>query len=151
MFGISIDAENPRIRLPANRAGLLAFGIGGPRADRWGGLPTRRGAIAIGDPLACRVLDELAADLALALSHVVHLLHPEAIVLGGGLSLVGEPLRQAVALALPGYVMQVFHPVLAVRLALAGRRRRFRRVRWNSPGEWLKTNASAGNTRAGLR
>jgi aspartate kinase len=38
---------------------------------------------------------EFAQDLAFGLSHVVHLLHPEVIVLGGGLSLIGEPLCAA--------------------------------------------------------
>ena len=37
-------------------------------------------------------LDALAQDLAFALSGMVHLVHPQVIVLGGGLSLVGEPL-----------------------------------------------------------
>ncbi len=79
-----------------------------------------RPALAAEDPRARQVLDELSGDLALALSHVVHLLHPAAIVLGGGLSLVGEPLRRAVAAALPGFVMEAFHPVPAIRLATLG-------------------------------
>ena len=41
-----------------------------------------------------------------------------AIVIGGGLSLIGEPLRQAVAEALPPYVMDSFRP--GPRLVLAG-------------------------------
>src|SRR5438093_8933159 len=49
---------------------------------------------------AKRILNETAEDLAFGLSHVVHLFHPEVIVLGGGLSLVGEPLRAAVEGAL---------------------------------------------------
>jgi glucokinase len=42
------------------------------------------------------------------------------IVMGGGLSLIGQPLRRAVADALPGQVMEVFHPVPPVRLAALG-------------------------------
>jgi glucokinase len=53
-------------------------------------------ALSEGDPVARRVIEETAEDLAFGLSHVVHLCHPELIVLGGGLSLVGEPLRSAV-------------------------------------------------------
>ena len=49
-----------------------------------------------GDAVAKRLLKETAEDLAFGLSHVVHLLHPEVIILGGGLSGVGEPLRAAV-------------------------------------------------------
>ncbi|HAM71250.1 MAG TPA: sugar kinase [Verrucomicrobiales bacterium] len=74
-------------------------------------------AVAEQDPLAGRILSETAEDLAFALSHVVHLFHPEVIVLGGGLSLVGEPLRSAVAGMLPRFLMEVFHP--GPRIALA--------------------------------
>lgn len=75
-------------------------------------------ALAQGDALAQRILDEVADDLAFGLSHVTQLLHPEVIVLGGGLSLVGEPLRVAVATALTRYVMEAFAP--GPRVALAG-------------------------------
>ncbi|HEY6226515.1 MAG TPA: ROK family protein, partial [Verrucomicrobiae bacterium] len=50
-------------------------------------------ALVADDPLAAKILKDTAEDLAFALSHVVHLCHPEVIVIGGGLSLVGEPLR----------------------------------------------------------
>ncbi len=65
-------------------------------------------ALAENDPLAHAILSEFADNLAFGLSHVVHLMHPERMVLGGGLSLLGEPLRGAVAAALPRYVMEVF-------------------------------------------
>lgn len=77
-------------------------------------------ALARGDAAARRLLRETAEDLAFGLSHVVHLMHPAVIVLGGGLSLVGEPLRQAVAGALPGGLMEVFRPGPEVRLAGLG-------------------------------
>jgi glucokinase len=69
------------------------------------------------DTAAIRVLSEVAEDLAFGLSHVVHLLHPEVVVLGGGLSGVGEPLRAAVERALPAFVMDAFAP--GPRIALA--------------------------------
>lgn len=75
-------------------------------------------ALAQGDALAQRILDEVADDLAFGLSHVTQLMHPEVIVLGGGLSLVGEPLRAAVANALKRYVMEAFAP--GPRVVLAG-------------------------------
>ena len=75
-------------------------------------------ALAENDPLAEAILSEFADNLAFGLSHVVQLMHPERIVLGGGLALVGEPLRDAVAAALPRYVMEVFGP--GPELALAG-------------------------------
>jgi glucokinase len=75
-------------------------------------------ALAQGDALAQRILDEVADDLAFGLSHVTQLMHPEVVVLGGGLSLVGEPLRAAVATRLRRYVMEAFAP--GPRVVLAG-------------------------------
>jgi glucokinase len=77
-------------------------------------------ALNQGDEEARRILDETADDLAYGLSHAVHLLHPQAIILGGGLSLLGEPLRLAVAQKIQRYVMQAFQPGPEIRLALLG-------------------------------
>lgn len=77
-------------------------------------------ALAAGDEAAHKIINEVAGDLAFALSHVTHLFHPEVIVLGGGLSLIGEPLRAAVATALPHLVMEVFHGGPPIRLAALG-------------------------------
>jgi glucokinase len=77
-------------------------------------------ALQQGDAAAKRVLHETAEDLALGLSHVVHLFHPEVILLGGGLSLVGEPLRAAVERALHSFTMEAFAPALRIRLAGLG-------------------------------
>lgn len=65
-------------------------------------------ALKAGDRQAGQILAETADDLAFGLSHATHLFHPHVIVLGGGLSLIGEPFRAAVAGALPGYLMKVF-------------------------------------------
>jgi glucokinase len=73
--------------------------------------------IKAGNPVAQNILAETADDLAFGLSHVVHLAHPEIIVLGGGLSLVGEPLRAAVEKSLRKYIMHAFAP--GPRIALA--------------------------------
>ena len=77
-------------------------------------------ALMGGDPAAGRVVREIAADLAFALSHAVHLFHPAVIVLGGGLSLIGESLRTAVAAHLPLHLMEAFAPGPEVRLAALG-------------------------------
>ncbi len=77
-------------------------------------------ALAAHDVLATRLLDETVDDLAFGLSHVVNLLHPEIIILGGGLALLGEPLRSRVENQLPRYVMDSFQP--GPRVALAGLR-----------------------------
>ncbi len=77
-------------------------------------------ALRQGDAAAKRLLQETAEDLAFGLSHVVHLFHPEVIILGGGLSGVGEPLRAAVASALGRFVMEVFAPAPSIALARLG-------------------------------
>ena len=77
-------------------------------------------ALAHGDSAARQILVEAAEDLSFALSHVTHLFHPAVIVLGGGLSLLGEPLRSAVAATLPRFVMRAFGAGPEIRLAALG-------------------------------
>jgi glucokinase len=100
--------------MPESELTRLCAGMSGGEA--------RHLAAALGknDFVAKYILQALAEDLAFALSHVVHLCHPEIIAIGGGLSLVGEPLREAVASALPRFVMEAFHPVPTVALAALG-------------------------------
>jgi glucokinase len=103
---VARDPAVPLARLTQGMAGCHARALGP--------------AIAEGCPLARRLLAEVCDDLAFALSHVTHLVHPEVIVLGGGLSLAGEPLRAGVATALPRYVMHAFGS--GPRIALAALR-----------------------------
>lgn len=77
-------------------------------------------ALDAGDALARRILDETAEDLAFALSHVVQLMHPATVILGGGLSLVGEPLHAAVQTQLRRFIMEVFGSGPTVQLAALG-------------------------------
>lgn len=79
-----------------------------------------RCAIEKGDGLAKKILEETAEDLAFGLSHVVHLFHPEIIILGGGLSLVGEALRLEVQNALRPLTMEAFAPGPRIALAALG-------------------------------
>lgn len=72
------------------------------------------------DPVARMLIEQIGSVAALGLSHIIHLFHPDAIVLGGGLSLIGEPLRAAVRQALPRFVMKAFHPVPILLLAKLG-------------------------------
>jgi glucokinase len=77
-------------------------------------------ALAQGAPLAKKLLNEVAEDLAFGLSHVVHLFHPQIIILGGGLSGTGEPLRAAVQSRLGDFIMEAFLPGPPVALAALG-------------------------------
>jgi glucokinase len=74
-------------------------------------------ALQQNDPVAVAILEETAEDLAFGLSHVVHLFHPQIIVLGGGLSLVGEPLREVVERHLRRFIMDAFAPGPKIALA----------------------------------
>jgi glucokinase len=77
-------------------------------------------ALKEGDAMAELILRESMREYAFALSHAVHLLHPEIIVLGGGLSLIGQPLRAAVAEELPKFLMDAFHPGPRIALSMLG-------------------------------
>jgi glucokinase len=77
-------------------------------------------ALARNDGVAQKILDEVTGDLAFGLSHVVHLFHPQVIVLGGGLSKVGELLRAGVEASLRRCVMDAFAPGPMIRLAALG-------------------------------
>lgn len=74
-------------------------------------------ALAEGCPVADAILTEVMEDFAFGISHAVQLLHPEVVVFGGGLSLIGEPLRERLARALPRWVMDSFQPGPRVELA----------------------------------
>jgi glucokinase len=74
-------------------------------------------ALVQDDSIAQTILATLTRDLAFALSHVTHLFHPQVISLGGGLSLIGEPLRQAIAEKLPGFLMEIYGKGPEIRLA----------------------------------
>jgi glucokinase len=106
-----------RERCAREPAGELARLVGGTRGGEARFLSA---ALAAGDPAARQILEETAGDLAFGLSHVVHLFHPGVVVLGGGLALLGEPWRAAVAQALPAHLMGVFRPGPVVRLAALG-------------------------------
>jgi glucokinase len=79
-----------------------------------------KAALLAGDAGAKAILDETGRTLAFALSHVVHLFHPQMVILGGGLSLLGEPWRESIANALPQYLMKAFLPGPEIRLAALG-------------------------------
>lgn len=70
------------------------------------------------DKPARDILEQTADDFAFGLSHAVHMLNPETVILGGGLSLVGEPFLRLIAQKLPNYLMDVLRPGPNVQLSL---------------------------------
>jgi len=77
-------------------------------------------AAAAGDEAASRILDAAARHYAVALSHVVHLLNPDVLVLGGGVAMIGAAWRDRVSGFLGGYLMETLRPGPDVRLAMLG-------------------------------
>jgi glucokinase len=112
-------AVNARVRelVKTEPEGLLARLVAGNTGHEARHLGT---AIGQNDPSAKRLLLDVAGDLAFGLSHVVHLLHPQIVILGGGLSGLGDPLRAAVETALGRFVMDAFVPGPRVALATLG-------------------------------
>ncbi len=77
-------------------------------------------ALAQDDSTAQGILETVTRDLAFALSHVVHLFHPQVIILGGGLSLVGAPLRKSIEKQLPQFLMKIYGNGPEIKLAELG-------------------------------
>lgn len=98
----------------ANPATLLArLTKDYPRAQARALLP----ALEQNDDAALTILNSTVDDLVFGLSHVVHLANPHTIILGGGLSLIGEPFRRRVEQKLPPYLMDVLRPGPSIQLS----------------------------------
>ena len=69
------------------------------------------------DANAQEIFDGITTDLAFGLSHVVQLFHPDTIIMGGGLSLIGEALRRKIEEKLRLYIMDAFQPGPLVQLS----------------------------------
>lgn len=74
-------------------------------------------ALTAGDKTATAIFQETIDDFAFALSHAVHLFHPQTVILGGGLSLIGEPVRLTTEQKLSGYLMDAFQPGPDIQLS----------------------------------
>ena len=72
------------------------------------------------DKGATGILAETSDNIAFALSYVVLLFHPKIIIIGGGLSLIGQPLLKRINAFLPKYIVPSFHPVPKVKIAKLG-------------------------------
>ena len=77
-------------------------------------------AIEQGDTGAIQILESTADDLAFGFSHVVHLFNPEVIIIGGGLSLIGDPLLTFVKKHTNKYLSKAFQPGPEIKLASLG-------------------------------
>jgi len=78
-------------------------------------------ALRSGDPEAIAIFDGLCREVALGLSNLVLILDPERIVIGGGLSDIGAPLRDGVRDWLGRLLLGADHrPVVDVVLAELG-------------------------------
>jgi len=109
-------AVDRRIReMPASERSGMLWQLAGDMQN--GQARHLRAALDAGDPAARRILGETVDALAFGFSHVTHLFHPDIIVLGGGLSGIGEPLRSAVQAALPHLLMDVFKPGPVIALS----------------------------------
>jgi glucokinase len=74
-------------------------------------------ALEAGDLDAKQIVEEVADDLAFALSHIVHLFHPDVLVIGGGLSLLGDALAIPIAKQLDNYLLKAFLPAPEIKIA----------------------------------
>ncbi|HXL58516.1 MAG TPA: ROK family protein [Chitinophagaceae bacterium] len=115
--GWTVD-EKIRRAITAQPQGVLAKLVG--NASK-GEARFLQAAVEKGDDTAKKILHEIADNIAFALSHVVHLFHPEVIIIGGGLSLLGKYLNDEIASALPNYVMKSFLPAPRIKIASLGK------------------------------
>lgn len=106
--------ERIRSRKPDKPGGVLAeLAARFPGAEAKALLP----AMKAGDRDAIEIFEGVVNDLTFGLSHVVHLFHPDTIIIGGGLSLIGEPLRKKVEETLRFIIMNAFLPGPSIRLS----------------------------------
>ncbi len=75
-------------------------------------------AMRQGDEDASIIFDKTIDDLAFGLSHATHLFNPSTIILGGGLSLIGEPIRKAVEVNIKKYLMDAIQPGPVIQLSM---------------------------------
>ena len=111
--GWGID-ERIRNVIAKNPSGILAKIVGNRDSGEAAFL---KSAIAQKDPLAADLFEQVTDDIALGLSHAVHLFHPEIVILGGGFSLIGDMLKNSIETKIPAYLMEAFHPGPVIRLA----------------------------------
>lgn len=102
-------AINSRIREAANR---YPSGVLSALASNAKGVEASilRQAMEAGDDAAVRIFNELVDDLSFGLSHMVHLVHPDCIIVGGGLAQMGDMLINGISTRLQSTLMEAFRP-----------------------------------------
>jgi glucokinase len=101
-------AIGQRARLAAADANTLMEDMAGSLEDI--DAKTVYQAAERGDEIAARILNETCQILGTALSNVVALLHPERIVVGGGVSLMGPLFWDSLQTEFKSRVIPVFAP-----------------------------------------
>jgi predicted NBD/HSP70 family sugar kinase len=96
-----VEAELARPEVPADSPLRRRFAAGGP-GDR---LPALAASARDGDPAALRVLRTLCGRLAQGIAPMLLVLNPELLVLGGGVSSIGDVLRAPLSAALAEQVL----------------------------------------------
>ena len=77
-------------------------------------------ALRKNDKMAGEIFDNAMQALAFSLSHVVHLLGPDILVIGGGLSLMGSMITDAISARFATLLMGVFQPGPVLKIAALG-------------------------------
>jgi glucokinase len=110
-WAVNEKIKKVAIDFPHSEIALLAKNVSGVEAK------ILLKALQHDDAHAKQIFEETMDDLAFGISHVVHLFHPDVVILGGGLSHIGEPLREAVSERLINYLMDAFQPGPAIRIS----------------------------------
>lgn len=111
--GWAVD-EKIRTAVAANPGSVLAKLIDGQKNSEAVFLNE---ALKANDPIAEQIFEQTIDDLAFGLSHAIHLLHPQVVVLGGGLSFLGGALVINLTTKLSSYLMKAFAPGPQIKLA----------------------------------
>ena len=106
-----------QIKAFAGRGGMLAELV---KKDPGHEARHLREALQNNDVIAKVIFDNAMNALSFCLSHVVHLLGPDTIVIGGGLSLMGNMITDAITKRFTTLLMDVFKPGPLLQIAALG-------------------------------
>ncbi|WP_336516368.1 ROK family protein [Pollutibacter soli] len=104
--GWAVD-KKIRDAITLNPSGMLAQLVGDRKR---GEAMVLLQALNRNDDISWKLFNDTTDDLAFGLSHAIHILNPDAIVIGGGLSYLGDILMSSLTEKIPGYLMRPFIP-----------------------------------------